>query len=172
MLPYCNYCKTKVKEKIMIKIAFVCHGNICRSPMAEFVFKKMISERGIAHNFHVESLATSDEEIWQGVGNPIHQGTLGIFKKYNIPYDTNKRAVQLTSGDYDRYDLFIGMDRANVRNMNYILGTDAEKKIKLLLDYTGKCQEVADPWYTGNFEVTYTDIERGCEALLESLGVK
>ena len=154
----------------MIKIAFVCHGNICRSPMAEFVFKKMIEERGIAHKFYVESRATSDEEIWRGVGNPIHRGTLGIFKKYNIPYDSGKRAVQLTAQDYGKYDLFIGMDRANVRNMGYIFGGDVENKIRLLLDYTGKSQEVADPWYTGNFEITYTDIVRGCEALLESLG--
>ena len=156
----------------MIKIAFVCHGNICRSPMAEFVFKKMTNERGLGGKFFVVSRATSDEEIWQGVGNPIHRGTLGIFKKYDIPYDVEKRAVQLTKADYEGYDLFIGMDKANIRNMGYIFGGDRENKVKLLLDYTGNSQEVADPWYTGNFEITYTDIVKGCEALLVALGEK
>ena len=150
----------------MIKVAFVCHGNICRSPMAEFVFKNMINNGGMGKEYSVCSLATSDEEIWQGVGNPIHDGTLGIFKKYNIPYDKSKRATQLTKDDYAKYDLFIGMDFANVRNMHRILCGDPESKIKLLLDYAGTHREVADPWYTGDFEKTYRDIITGCEAFL------
>ena len=155
-----------------MKIAFVCHGNICRSPMAEFVFKNMINTKGMAHLYTVSSLATSDEEIWAGVGNPIHSGTLGIFKKYNIPYDSNKRAVQLTRGDYEKYDLFIGMDFANLRNMLRIFGSDPQNKLKLLLDYAGKHKEVADPWYSGDFEATYKDIVTGCEGFLQTQGEK
>lgn len=154
----------------MTRIAFVCHGNICRSPMAEFVFKNMINTKGKARDFLVVSRATSDEEIWQGSGNPIHHGTLEIFKKYNIPYDKSKRAIQLTRTDYDKYDLFIGMDFANVRNMHRIFGADTENKIKLLLDYADEHKEVADPWYTGNFEATYRDIVKGCECLLSTHG--
>ena len=156
----------------MVKIAFVCHGNICRSPMAEFVFKNIIASGGVEKEFSVSSLATSDEEIWQGVGNPIHHGTLGIFKKYKIPYDTNKRAVQLCKTDYDKYDLFIGMDFANIRNMNRIFTSDPENKIKLLLDYVGEHREVADPWYTGNFEKTYSDIVLGCCGVLSYLSTQ
>ena len=156
----------------MTRIAFVCHGNICRSPMAEFVFKNMIDIKGVSHLYSVVSRATSDEEIWRGVGNPIHTGTLGIFKKYNIPYDRNKRAVQLTPEDYDKYDLFIGMDFANLRNMLRIFGSDPQSKIKLLLDYAAEHKEVADPWYTGDFEATYRDIVRGCNAFLSTQGEK
>ena len=154
----------------MIKIAFVCHGNICRSPMAEFIFKNMIDIRGLTSDYHVVSRATSDEEIWHGVGNPIHEGTLEIFNKYNIPYDKSKRATQLTCDDYDKYDLFIGMDFANVRNMNRIFGTDPQNKVKLLLDYANNHREVADPWYTGNFEKTYRDILMGCSCILSTQG--
>ena len=156
----------------MIKIAFVCHGNICRSPMAEFIFKNMIDIRGLASNYHIVSRATSDEEIWRGIGNPIHEGTLQIFQKYNIPYDKTKKAIQLVKNDYDKYDLFIGMDFANVRNMNRIFGSDPQNKIKLLLDYTGNHREVADPWYTGDFEKTYRDILAGCEGILSTQGGK
>lgn len=156
----------------MLKIVFVCHGNICRSPMAEFVFKNMIVTRGIQNSFCVSSLATSDEEIWQGVGNPIHQGTLEIFQKYKISYDKSKRATQLTKDDYEKYDLFIGMDFANVRNMNCIFGSDPQKKIKLLLDYAHEHREVADPWYTGDFEKTYNDVLKGCKGILSTLGVE
>ena len=155
-----------------MRIAFVCHGNICRSPMAEFVFKNMIDIKGVSHLYSVVSRATSDEEIWRGVGNTIHTGTLGIFKKYNIPYDRNKRAVQLTPEDYDEYDLFIGMDFANLRNMLRIFGSDPQSKIKLLLDYAAEHKEVADPWYTGDFEATYRDIIRGCNAFLSTQGEK
>lgn len=154
----------------MVKIAFVCHGNICRSPMAEFVFKNMINNGGVGKDFTVVSRATSNEEIWQGIGNPIHEGTLDIFRKYNIPYDSSKRAVQLKKSDYDSLDLFIGMDFANVRNMHRIFGSDPQDKIKLLLDYAGEHREVADPWYTGDFEKTYRDVLKGCECFLSTQG--
>lgn len=152
-----------------MKIAFVCHGNICRSPMAEFVFKDMVNKQGIKDRIFVSSYATSDEEIWGGVGNKIHRGTLGIFEKYKVPYDKEKRAVQLEASDYERFDLFIGMDFANIRNMNRIFGGDPKRKVKLLLDYVGEHREVSDPWYTGDFEKTYTDVIRGCRALLEAI---
>ena len=154
----------------MVKIAFVCHGNICRSPMAEFVFKNMIVSRGQDRGFLVVSRATSDEEIYMGKGNPIHHGTLGIFKKYNIPFDKTKEATQLTEDDYQKYDLFVGMDHANIRNMRRLFGGDPECKVKLLLEYTGEEKEVADPWYTGDFEQTYQDVTKGCLALLATLG--
>lgn len=154
----------------MVKIAFVCHGNICRSPMAEFVFKNMIAIRGVGDKFCAVSRATSDEEIYMGVGNPIHRGTLGIFKKYNIPYDSKKQAVQLTKGDYEKYDLFVGMDFANIRNMFRLFDGDPQGKVKLLLEYTEQRREVADPWYTGDFEATYRDVVSGCEDLLSALG--
>ena len=154
----------------MIKIAFVCHGNICRSPMAEFVFKNMVTISGLENACHIVSRATSDEEIWRGVGNPIHEGTVEIFNKYNIPYDKSKRAIQLTRDDYEKFDLFIGMDFANVRNMHRVFGSDPQKKVKLLLDYAGEHREVADPWYTGNFEKTYCDVLKGCQSILTILG--
>ena len=154
----------------MLKIAFICHGNICRSPMAEFVFKNIIAIRDLQKEFYVTSLATSDEEIWRGVGTPIHQGTVEIFKKYNIPYDKSKRAVQLSCDDYDKYDLFIGMDYGNLRNMKRIFGSDPENKIKLLLSFANEEKEVADPWYTGDFEKTYQDILKGCLGILSTPG--
>ncbi len=154
----------------MIKIAFVCHGNICRSPMAEFVFKNIINNGGVGKNFFIASRATSDEEIWQGVGNTIHKGTLEIFQKYSIPFDRSKRAVQLKADDYQDYDLFIGMDLANIRNMHRIFGSDPQNKVRLLLDYAKEHREVADPWYTGDFEKTYRDILIGCQGLLATLG--
>ena len=153
----------------MIKIAFVCHGNICRSPMAEFVFKNMVTISGLENACHIVSRATSDEEIWRGVGNPIHEGTVEIFNKYNIPYDKSKRAIQLTRDDYEKFDLFIGMDFANVRNMHRIFGSDPDSKIIRLLDLTDEKRDVADPWYTGNFEATWQDINKGCEALIEHI---
>ena len=154
----------------MVKIAFVCHGNICRSPMEEFVFKNMIKNSGVEKKYFVVSHATSDEEIWGGIGNRIHRGTLGIFSKYAIPYDKEKRAVQLSREDYEMYDLFIGMDNANIRNMHRIFGADPQNKVKLLLEYANEAKEVADPWYTGDFEITYRDIVKGCKGILQTLG--
>lgn len=151
-----------------MRIMFVCHGNICRSPMAEFVFKSMIKSRVIESDFVVCSSATSTEEIWNGVGNPVYPPVKALLDSKGI--DTSgKRAVQLKQSDYDKYDLFIGMDQANIRNMARILGGDKEQKIHKLLEYTGSSADVSDPWYTRNFEKCYEDIYAGCKALLESI---
>ena len=152
----------------MIRIMFVCHGNICRSPMAEFVLKKMVSERGMADQFYIASSATSTEEIWGDVGNPVYPPAKAELAKHGISCE-GKRAVQLTRADYDKYDLFIGMDSANIRNMHRMLGGDPQNKIRKLMDYTDRGGDVADPWYTRRFDVTYADILAGCEGLLDTL---
>ena len=145
---------------------FVCHGNICRSTMAEFVFKKMVADKGISSDFLISSSATSTEEI----GNDIHYGTRKILDKYGIPYN-HRAAVQITRADYEKYDFFIGMDSANVRNLGRIFGADPENKIVKLLDFTSRGGDVADPWYTGNFEETYRDVTDGCRALIDKLSI-
>lgn len=150
-----------------MKIMFVCHGNICRSPMAEFVFKKMLDGAGVK-GITVSSSATSSEEIRNGVGNPVYPPAKAEMKKHGIDC-TGKRAVQLKRDDYGKYDLFVGMDGANVRNMHRIFGSDPENKVKKLLNYVGEDSDVADPWYTGEFDKTYYDIERGLRALLEKI---
>ena len=147
----------------MTKILFICHGNICRSPMAEFVFKDMVKKAGKEAEFYINSAATSTEEI----GNPIYPDTRRILQKYNIEC-AGHRAVRMTSDDYNRYDLLIVMDSNNLRNTLRIVGHDNKNKIKKLMDYTGG-GDVADPWYTGDFETTYRDILSGCQALLDSL---
>ncbi len=151
----------------MIRIMFVCHGNICRSPMAEFIFKDMIKRRGLAGEFHVASCATSTEEIWGGIGNPVYPPAKAELAKHKISCE-GKRAVQLQKSDYDKYDLFIGMDSANIRNMHRILGGDPQNKIRKLMEYTERGGDVADPWYSGRFDVAYRDIYDGCEALIEN----
>ena len=148
----------------MKKIMFVCHGNICRSPMAEFVMRDMVKKRGLESEFVIASSATSTEEI----GNDIHRGTRAVLTKYSIPFSP-REAVQITRSDYAKYDLFIGMDSANIRNLGRIFGADPENKIKKLLDFTPRGGDVADPWYTGNFEETWRDVNEGCAALLEEL---
>ena len=148
----------------MIKILFVCHGNICRSPMAEFLMKKLVKDMGISDKFLIESAATSTEEI----GNGVHYGTKQVLKKYNIDC-SKKRAVQITYDDYDKYDYIIGMDSYNIRNMNRIFGHDKDSKISLLLDYTDSPRDVADPWYTGDFSATENDVLQGCRGLLKTL---
>ena len=148
----------------MFKIMFVCHGNICRSPMAEFVFLDMIKQRGLLDRITAMSSATSTEEI----GNDIHHGTRRILDKYGIHY-RHREAVQLTRADYEKYDLFVGMDSANIRNMLRIFGSDPDGKVVRLLDLTDHPGDVADPWYTGNFEITYRDVTCGCEALIDFL---
>lgn len=151
----------------MIKIMFVCHGNICRSPMAEFILKDMVSRLGIADEFVIASSATSTEEIFRGVGNPVYPPAREELAKHGISCE-GKRAVQLQMSDYGKYDLFIGMDSANIRNMTRMLGGDPDGKIRKLMDYVGG-GDVADPWYSGNFQVTYRDIYNGCTALLEEI---
>ena len=152
----------------MMRIMFVCHGNICRSPMAEFVLKKMVSERGMADQFVIASSATSTEEIWGGVGNPVYPPAKAELAKHGISCQ-GKHAVQLTRADYDKYDLFIGMDSANIRNMHRMLGGDPQNKIRKLMDYTDRGGDVADPWYTRRFDVTYADVLAGCEGLLNKI---
>ena len=147
-----------------MKILFVCHGNICRSPMAEFVFKKMISERGLSDKFEVASRATSAEEL----GNPVYPPARRELLRHGID-PGGKYAIQLTRDDYDKYDLLIGMDSANIRNMLRLFGSDPMGKIRKLMDYTSRPGEVDDPWYSGNFDITYRDIHEGCEALLAVL---
>lgn len=152
----------------MIKIMFVCHGNICRSPMAEFVFKDLICKKGLNDKFTVASSATSTEEIWNGVGNPVYPPAKRILNSHGISCE-GKSAVQLKKADYDNFDYFIGMDGANIRNMNRILGGDPAGKIYKLLTFAGRSDDVADPWYTGDFETTYKDVLTGCEGLLQSV---
>ena len=152
-----------------IKIMFVCHGNICRSPMAEFIFKQMAEELGVSNRFFITSSATSQEEIWNGVGNPVYPSAKAELKRHGIGCD-GKRAVQLQKSDYTQYDLFIGMDSANIRNMHRIFGGDPNGKIHKLMDYTARGGDVADPWYTDRFDVAYRDIYDGCEGLMRSLG--
>lgn len=152
----------------MVTILFVCHGNICRSPMAEFIFKDLVQKCGRAEEFEVASCATSREEIWNGVGNPVYPPAREELAKHGIAC-AGKRAVQLTKADYNRYDLLIGMDENNIRNMMRILGADPEGKVRKLMDYTGRGGDVADPWYSDRFDIAYRDIEEGCKALLEHL---
>ena len=152
----------------MVKILFVCHGNICRSPMAEFIFKDLVRKCGREVEFEVASCATSREEIWNGVGNPVYPPAREELAKHGIGC-AGKRAVQLTKADYNHYDLLIGMDENNIRNMMRILGADPEGKVRKLMDYTGRGGDVADPWYSDRFDIAYRDIEEGCKALLEHL---
>ena len=152
----------------MVKIMFVCHGNICRSPMAEFVLKDMVRKRGLENEFLISSSATSTEEIWNGIGNPVYPPVKAILKMHGIDA-SDKRAVQLKLNDYDKYDLFIGMDSANIRNMTRILGGDRDNKIHKLMEYTGSNADVSDPWYTRDFDRCYEDIYAGCKALLDFL---
>ena len=147
----------------MTKILFVCHGNICRSPMAEFVMQDLVKQAGLEDQFQIASAATSTEEI----GNPVYPPARRKLAEHGISC-AGKTARQLTKADYARNDLLIGMDRANIRNMNRICGGDPDGKIKLLLDYTDRPGVVADPWYTGDFDATWRDVLDGCQGLLKS----
>ena len=147
----------------MIKILFICHGNICRSPMAEFVMKDLVEKAGLEKKFHIESAATSTEEI----GNPVYPPARRKLAEHGIDC-AGKTARQLKRDDYERFDLLIGMDRANLRNMTRICGGDRLGKLRLLMEYAGQPdREVADPWYTGDFEATWRDVAAGCRRLLE-----
>ncbi len=152
----------------MIKVLFICHGNICRSPMAEFILKDMVKKLGIADRFEIKSAATSAEEIWNGVGNPVYPPARKELVKHGIRCD-GKRAVQLKTSDYDYYDYLIGMDSMNMRNMERMTGHRAGEKMKLLLEYAGENRGITDPWYSGRFDVTYEDVVTGCKAFLEYL---
>ncbi|SMC16475.1 protein-tyrosine phosphatase [Clostridium acidisoli DSM 12555] len=145
----------------MIKIMFVCHGNICRSPMAEFVLKDIVKNRGIEKEFYISSSATSTEEI----GNRVHNGTRKKLANYGISVE-GKYAVQVSKSDYYKYDYFLAMDSYNIRNLLKIFGQDPENKVYKLLDFSESPRDIADPWYTGNFDETYDDIVQGCEGFL------
>lgn len=152
----------------MIKVLFLCHGNICRSPMAEFIFKDLTARRGVAERFEVASCATSSEEICGGVGNPVYPPAREELARHGLRCD-GKRARRLTRADYDRYDLLVGMDEENMRSMARMLGGDPEGKLRKLMDFTARGGDVADPWYTGRFDVTYRDVLDGCQGLLDAL---
>ena len=149
----------------MTKILFVCHGNICRSPMAEFVMKDFVRKAGRDADFLIDSAATSTEEL----GNGMHRGTVRKLQEMGVPY-SNHRARQITADDYQKYDLLIGMDEENLYYMNRRWNNDPDGKVHLLLEYAGAGSraEVADPWYTGNFDATWADVTAGCEGLLKA----
>lgn len=148
----------------MKKILFVCHGNICRSPMAEFVFKDMVEKAGLGDKFLIASAATSNEEI----GNPVYPPVKALLNKRGISCE-GKRAIRVTKGDYDYYDYIICMDNNNIRNLYRIIGTDPLKKVTRLMDWTDSPADVADPWWTDDFLATERDIYKGCAALLEQI---
>lgn len=148
----------------MVKIMFVCYGNICRSPMAEFLMKDYVKKKGEERGFLIRSSATSTEEL----GNPVHRGTRAVLDRLGISY-AGKYSTRLSASDYDKYDYFIGMDENNRRTMKRMLGGDPENKVSLLLDYTDTPRDVADPWWTGNFEQTYNDITFGIDCLYKFL---
>lgn len=147
------------------KILFVCHGNICRSPMGEFILKDLVSKMGIADRFEIASAATSTEEI----GNPVYPPARKKLAEHGISCE-GKRARQITKKDYEYYDMLIGMDQWNLRNMKRMCSGDPEGKCSLLMDYTERPGEVADPWYSGDFETTWRDVSEGCLGLLKKLG--
>ena len=146
----------------MIRILFVCHGNICRSPMAEFVMKDLVKKAGLEQEFQIESAATSQEEI----GNPVYPPVYQLLKERGIDC-SGKTAKQLHNRDYEKYDLLIGMDQQNLRNMYRICGGDFSDKMHLLMDFTDRPGNVADPWYTRDFKATWQDVTAGCQGLLE-----
>jgi len=148
----------------MTKILFICHGNICRSPMAEFVMKKLIAEAGMSEQFEIASAATSTEEI----GNPVYPPARCKLAEHGIGCE-GKTARQMTRQDYSYYDYIVAMDRNNLRNLKRMFGEDTDHKISLLMDYTHRPSDVADPWYTGDFEATWQDVSEGCKGLLEFL---
>ena len=152
----------------MIKVLFICHGNICRSPMAEFVLKDMVKSCGIAEQFEIESSATSTEEIWDGVGNPVYPPAKAELERHGISCE-GKRAVLLKASDYDEYDYLIGMDSMNIRNMERMTGHVRGEKIHKLLEFAGSEADCQDPWYSGQFDVTYREVVVGCEGLLKYL---
>ena len=161
----------------MIKVLFVCHGNICRSPMAEYMMKDMVEKLGKKDDFYIASAATSTEEIWGGVGNPIYPPAKAELKRHGIgstPYTdfSSKRAVQVTKADYGKYDYILCAESVNIRNTLRIIGADPEGKIMRLLDFSDNPRDIADPWYTGVFDITYNDIEEGLKAFLDKIYYK
>lgn len=148
----------------MIRVLFVCHGNICRSPMAEFIFKALLQANGLEGEYYVESAATSTEEI----GNPIYPPARRCLRQHGVAFDEDKTARQIRREDYDRFDRIICMDRLNLNWIRRIIPSDPQGKIHLLMSYTGSGRDVADPWYTGDFEATFQDILSGCESMIKN----
>ena len=147
---------------IMKNILFVCHGNICRSPMAEFILKALVKAKGLESRYHIESAAVSTEEI----GNPIYPPARRCLSQHGVAFDPEKRARQVTPADYERFDLLICMDASNLRWIRRIIPEDPEGKIRLMMSFAGSSRDVADPWYTGDFEQTFQDVLQACEAML------
>ena len=152
----------------MKRIMFICLGNICRSPMAEMIFRDMVEKAGRSDEFVIASSATSNENIWNGKGAEVYPPAKEVLAKHGLS-TRGKRAVQLAADDYDKYDLFICMDRSNVRTARLILGGDKEDKIRKLMDYTDRPGDVSDPWYTRDFDTAYRDILEGCQGLLDKI---
>jgi len=149
----------------MRRILFVCHGNICRSPMAEFIFKALVKAKGMEEVYHIESAAVSDEEY----GNPIYPPAKRCLTQHGVLFDPLKTARTITKEDYERFDSIICMDRSNLRWLSRIIGDDPQRKVHLMMSFTGSARDVADPWYTGDFETTFQDILAGCEAMLNNI---
>ena len=149
---------------MVVSILFVCHGNICRSPMAEFIMKKLVADRGLSGEFRIESRATSNEEI----GNDVYPPAKDELRRRGIPF-SKRCARRMTSSDYNMFDFIVAMDYQNLRNMERFVNGDPEKKVSLMMSHAGEDRAVADPWYTDNFSVTYDDLRRACEGLLEEL---
>ena len=145
-----------------MRILFVCHGNICRSPMAEFILKALVRARGMEDRYYIESAAVSAEEI----GNPIYPPARRCLSQHGVPFDAGKRARQITRADYFRFDRIVCMDSSNLRLIRRIIPNDSDGKIHLLMAYTGTGRDVADPWYTGDFEEAFQDILEGCEGMI------
>ncbi|MBE6726530.1 MAG: low molecular weight phosphotyrosine protein phosphatase [Ruminococcaceae bacterium] len=159
-------------EKGKTRILFVCWGNICRSPMAEFIMKDMVKRAGLEEQFEIASAATSDEEIgWDGRGNPVYPPARKMLAQHGLDCG-DKRARQMTREDYGRWDLLIGMEEMNLRYMKRIAGGDPERKIRRLLDWTKRPRDIADPWYSGDFDATWRDLTEGCAALFDALREK
>ncbi len=150
------------------KILFICHGNICRSPMAEIVMKDLVKKAGLEEKYEIASAATTSEEIWNGVGNPVYPPARTKLREHGLSSE-GKRARLMTRTDYDEFDYLVGMDTENLYDMKRIAGGDPEGKISLLMDYTTRPRSVADPWYTGDFEATWRDVSEGTKALLAYL---
>ncbi|ORT98841.1 Low molecular weight protein tyrosine phosphatase [Anaerovibrio sp. JC8] len=151
----------------MVKICFVCHGNICRSTMAEFVMKDIVKKAGLEEEFYIQSRATHRDEL----GSDTYWGTKEKLDKEGIPY-TKRRAMLMTREDYEKYDYILGMDDENMHYINKIIGSDPENKVSMLMDFAGEHRSIADPWYTGNFDATFDDVIRGCNGLLEYINKK
>ncbi|MBE5841422.1 MAG: low molecular weight phosphotyrosine protein phosphatase [Butyrivibrio sp.] len=159
----------------MIKILFICHGNICRSTMAEFIMKDIVNKQGLWDKFHIESSATHTDEIWNGVGSPVYPPARAKLREHGIGTEDNelgvaeKRARLTSRTDYDKFDFIIGMDSANIRDLNRIFSGDPDHKVFKMLDFTDRDGDVADPWYTGNFDATWRDCSDGCHGLFRQI---